>query len=112
MIPQKELQELANALKKTPEYDRMMAGRRSVTAQYRQTLPAFEREHAQLYRQKLPEAEMISRLKALYAKYRDFLEKQEMREYLEAVRAYRKLVSACVLQLNRLLEADGPGRLF
>ncbi len=112
MMPQKELQELADALKKTPEYERMMASRRSVMNQYRQLMSAFEREHAQLYRQKLPEAEMISRLKALYAKHRNFLEKQEVREFLEAARTYQKLVSACVLQLNRLLEADGPGRLF
>jgi len=112
MMPQKELQELANALKRTQEYDQMLACRRKVMAQYRQMMSSFEREHAQLYRQKLPEAEMISRLKALYAKYKDFLGKDDVREFLEAARTYQKLVSECVSYLNRLLEADGPGRTF
>jgi cell fate (sporulation/competence/biofilm development) regulator YlbF (YheA/YmcA/DUF963 family) len=112
MVPQKELQELANALKKTGEYENMMQNRRNVMNKYRQMMTGFEREHAQLYRQKLSEEEMISRLKALYAKYQDFLGKDDVLQFLEAARTYQKLVSECVAQLNRLLEADGPGRMF
>ena len=112
MTPNKELQELAAALKKTPEYEQMMSRRTNLMAKYRQMMTGFEREHSQLYRQKMPEADMIARLKALYAKYKDFLEQEDVRGFLEAARNYQKLVSESIAYLNRLLEADGPGRLF
>ena len=112
MTPNKELQELADALKRTPEYEQMMAQRKNVMAKYRQMMTGFEREHTQLYRQKLSEADMIARLKALYEKYRDFLGQDDVRVFLEAARNYQKLVSESISYLNRLLETDGPGRLF
>ena len=112
MTPNKELQELASALKKTPEYEQMMNRRTNIMTKYRQMMSSFEREHSQLYRQKLPEEDMIARLKALYAKYKDFLEQEDVRGFLEAARNYQKLVSDSISYLNRLLEADGPGRLF
>ncbi len=112
MTPNKELQELAAALKKTPEYDQMMSRRRGLMTNYRQMMASFEREHSQLYHQKLSEADMIARLKALYAKYKDFLEQEDVRSFLGAARNYQKLVSESISYLNRLLEADGPGRLF
>jgi hypothetical protein len=112
MMPQKELQELANALKTTEEYERMIASRRNVMKKYQQIMTAFEREHAQLYRQKLPEAEMIARLKSLFDKYKDFLGNEDVHKFLEAARAYHRLVSECMAQLNRLLDAEGPGRKY
>lgn len=112
MTPNKELQELANALRKTPEYEQMMSRRKDIMTKYRQMMTGFEREHTQLYRQNLPEADMIARLKALYEKYKGFLEQQDVRGFLEAARNYQKLVSESIAYLNRLLEADGPGRMF
>ncbi len=112
MVPNKELQELANALKHTSEYEKMMTLRRNVTNKYRQQMMGFEREHSRLYRQNLPEADMVARLKELYMQYKDFLEKEDVRGFLEAARTYQKLVSECITYLNRLLESDGPGRMF
>lgn len=112
MVPNKELQELAAALKRTAEYEQMVAKRKEIVGKYRQMMTNFEREHTQLYHQKLPEMEMIARLKALYAKYKDFLEQDDVRVFLQAARAYQKLVSECVSYLNRLLESEGAGRMF
>ena len=112
MMPNKELQELANALKHTSEYEQMVKLRRNVTNNYRQHMMSFEREHTRLYRQNLPEAEMVARLKELYVQYKGFLEKEEVRSFLEAARTYQKLVSECIAYLNRLLESEGSGKMF
>ena len=112
MTPNKELQDLAAALRKTPEYEHMMNRRKLLMTKYRQMMTGFEREHSQLYRQRMPEADMLMRLKALYAKYKDFLEQEDVRSFLEAARSYQKLVSDSISYLNKLLETDGPGRLF
>jgi len=108
MIPSKELQELAAAIKKTPEYIQMAALRRNamLNPRYGRQMYFFEREHARLYNMGLPEAEISARLKKLYSDFRGLLEAEEIKKYVESARAYQKLVTESIAYLNKNLELN------
>ena len=108
MIPNKELLELAQALKRSAEYTEMMRLRRRVVGHPRYGRQAlfFEREHARLYNMGLPEAEMALRIKKLYTDFRDLLQEEEVKRFVESTRIYQKLIMDCIAYLNRNLEVS------
>jgi cell fate (sporulation/competence/biofilm development) regulator YlbF (YheA/YmcA/DUF963 family) len=108
MIPNKELQELAQALKRSAEYNEMMQLRRHVLEHPRfgRQMLMFEREHARLYSLGLAQAEAELRQKKLYAEYRALLAEEEVKRFIESTRAYQRMVSESIAYLTRLLETN------
>jgi cell fate (sporulation/competence/biofilm development) regulator YlbF (YheA/YmcA/DUF963 family) len=107
MIPNKELQELAQALKRSAEYSEMMQLRRRVLEHPRfgRQMMMFEREHARLYGLGLPQPEIELRQKKLYADFRALLAEEEVKRFFEASHIYQKMISESITYLNRQLDA-------
>jgi|AGTN01.2.fsa_nt_gi hypothetical protein len=109
MLPKKELQALAGALKATSEYtDTTRLRRRIMESAMGRTMQSFEREHTRLLNLGLPEKESAERLKKLYAGYNSFLGQPAVREYIKAAQGYQKTVSESIEYLNGLLDMGGP----
>lgn len=108
MIPNKELQELAQALKRSAEYNEMTQLRRRVLEHPRfgRQMLMFEREHARLYSLGLQQADIALREKKLYMDYRAMLAEEEVKRFIESTHAYQKMISESIAYLNRLLEAS------
>jgi hypothetical protein len=110
MVPKKELQELAGALKGTTEYsDATRLRRRILEGPMGRAMQSFEREHTRLLNMGLPEKETAEKLRKLYADYNAFLEQTAVREYIRASQNYRKVVSESIEYLNGLLDMSGAG---
>lgn len=109
MLPKKELQELAGALKASPEYtDTLRLRRRIVESPMGRTMQGFEREHTRLLNLGLPEKEAAERIKKLYADYSTFLEQPAVKEYVKASQSYRKAILESFEYLNSMLDMGGP----
>jgi cell fate (sporulation/competence/biofilm development) regulator YlbF (YheA/YmcA/DUF963 family) len=108
MIPNKELQELAQALKRSAEYIEMMQLRRRVLEhpKFGRQMLMFERERTRLYSLGLQQADIDLREKKLFTDYRTLLAEEEVKRFIEATHAYQKMVSESIAYLNRLLEAN------
>lgn len=108
MLPNKELQELALAVKKSSEYNEMTALRKKAMGhpRYGRQMYIFEREHARLYSLGLTEAELAVRMKKLYSEFKGLFEAEEIRRYIESTRIYQKLVIEIMTYLNRNLEVN------
>jgi hypothetical protein len=108
MIPNKELQDLTLAIKKSSEYTEMMSFRKRVmeNQRYGRQMYIFEREHARLYNMGLPEAELSLKLKKLYVDYKGLLEAEEVKKYVESTRIYQKMIFESITYLNRNLELN------
>lgn len=105
MVPKKELQELAGALKATSEYtDTARMRQRILGSTMGPTMQGFEREHTRLLNLGLPEKEATERLKLLYAKYGPFLEQPAVKEYVRVSEGYRKTITESFEYLNSLLD--------
>jgi hypothetical protein len=108
MLPNKELQELAQAFKRSAEYNEMAQQRRRVLEHPRfgRQMLMFERERARLYSLGLQQAEAALREKKLYADYRALLAEEEVKKFIEATHGYQRMVSESIAYLNKLLEAN------
>lgn len=106
MIPSKELQELAQALKRSAEYVEMMQLRRRVieNPKFGRQMLMFERERARLYSMGLQREEVAQREKKLFADYRALLAEDEVKKFIEATRVYQNMITESMEYLNRLLE--------
>jgi hypothetical protein len=106
MIPNKELQELTQAIKRSSEYAEMSNLRKRVMEhpRYGRQMYFFERENARLYGMGLPEAELTVRLKKLYTEFKGLLEVEEVKKYMESTRVYQKMIVESITYLNRSLE--------
>jgi hypothetical protein len=67
-------------------------------------MSSFEREHLRLLNLGLPEADAAARLKKLYADYAEFLERQDVKDYVKAAQDYQKMISENISFLNGLLD--------
>ncbi len=113
MLPKKELQELANALKASSEYtDTIRLRRRIMESQMGRTMQTFEREHTRILNLGLPEKEAAERLKKLYADYGTFLEQPAVKEYIKTSQSYQKTISESFGYLNSLLDMSGSGTRY
>ena len=83
MLPKKELQALANTLKATPEFNRMVKQRRLIMqdAKLSRAMLTFEREHAKIMRYDFPEDKMAIHIKNLFNDNKIFLETDEVKSY-------------------------------
>ena len=109
MLPKKELQELAGALRTTPEYtDTMRLRHRILGGPMGRTMQVFEREHTRLLNLGLPEKEAAERLRKLYTGYSAFLEQPAVKEYVKVSEGYRKTITESFEYLNGLLDMGGP----
>ena len=108
MIPNKELQELAQALKRSSEYTEMIQLRRQVMGHPRfgRQMMMFEREHTRIFSQGLQQADAEQRLKKLYADYRTLLAEAEVKKFMESTQAYQKMIGECISYLNKSLEIN------
>jgi hypothetical protein len=106
MIPNKELLDLTQAIKRSSEYTEMMSFRKRVmeNQRYGRQMYIFEREHARLFNMGLPEAELSLKLKKLYTDFKGLLEAEEVKKYVEATRIYQKMIFESIAYLNRSLE--------
>ena len=106
MLPKKELQELAHALKTTPEYTEMVRRRRRIMGNPRlsRVMMYFEREHARVLHIELSESEYAARLKKLYANYKGFFALEDVRQYIEAAKNYQKIIEQSIDYLYVLME--------
>ena len=109
MLPKKELQELAGALKASNEYtDTVRLRRRILESPMGRMMQGFEREHTRILNLGLPEKEAAERLKKLYTEYSTFLDQAVVKEYVKASQGYRKTISESFEYLNSLLDMGGP----
>lgn len=108
MLPKKELQELADALKATPEFSEMVKQRRFILRNPRlgRAMMNFEREHARIMRHDFPEDQVSSHLKNLFNENKAFLEAGEVKAYMKATQGYHNMVTQCVDYLNGLLDVN------
>jgi hypothetical protein len=113
MVPKKELQELAGAIRTTNEYtDTVRLRRRIMESPIGRTMQGFEREHTRVLNLGLPEKEASQRLKKLYADYSAFLEQPAVKEYIKASQNYRKTITESFEYLNSLLDMGGSAGHF
>lgn len=106
MLPGKELEALAAAIKATPEYTLVMQRRKAVTASpllYRQ-MQSFERAHARILGLDISVAEADAQLKKLYSDYKAFLESEDIKAYIAATRQYQDMIVRFMRYLNQLLD--------
>lgn len=108
MLPKKELQELANTLKATPEFNEMIKQRRLIIQNPRlgRVMMNFEREHARIMHHDFPEDQVASHLKNLFNQNKAFLETAEVKAYMKATQEYHQMVTQCVDYLNGLLDVS------
>jgi cell fate (sporulation/competence/biofilm development) regulator YlbF (YheA/YmcA/DUF963 family) len=108
MLPKKELQDLANALRSTPEFSEMISQRRLIMRNPRlsRAMMTFEREHARIMHHDFPEEQVASHLKNLFAENKVFLETAEVKAYMKATQEYHQMVTQCVDYLNGLLDVS------
>ncbi len=106
MMPNKELQELAQALKRSSEYTEMMQLRRQIMENPRLGRPMmmFEREHTRLYNLGLQQVDIEPRLKKLYTDYQTLLAEAEVKRFIESTHIYQKMIGDCISYLNKNLE--------
>lgn len=108
MLPKKELQELAGALRAMPEYaDVAKLRRRILEGSMGRAMQGFEREHTRILNLGLAEKEATEMLRKLYADYSAFLEQATVREYIKASQNYRKTITESIEYLNGLLDMGG-----
>ena len=114
MLPRKELQELARALKTTPEYTEMVQQRKKIMLNQRlnRMMISFEREYIWLLNLDLSEEDKATRLNKLYLNYKDFLKQEEVRSYIEATHRHQKVISDSIRFLNGLLDVSNSGRVY
>lgn len=110
MIPNKELQELAQALKRSSEYTEMMQLRKRVMEHPRlgRLMAMFEREHTRISSLGLQPADIEQRLKKLYDDYQTLLAESEVKKFIESIHVYEKMIGECISYLNKNLEANRP----
>ncbi len=108
MLPKKELQDLANALKATQEFNEMVNQRRLIMKNPRlgRVMINFEREHARIMHHDFPEDQVSSHLKKLFNDNKAFLEAGEVKAYMKATQGYHSMVTQCVDYLNGLLDVN------
>ena len=106
MIPNKELQELAQALKRTAEYNEMLQLRKRVIEHPRlgRQMIMFEREHTRLYNLGLQQVDVEPKLKKLYTDYNALLNEAEVKKFIESTHVYQKMIAECISYLNKNLE--------
>lgn len=109
MLPKKELQALAGALKTSAEYtDTVRLRRRIMETPMGRVMQNFEHEHTRILNLGLPENEAAERLKKLYAGYSAFLEQPAVKEYIKATQGYQKTIAESFEYLNGLLDISSP----
>lgn len=108
MLPKKELQDLADALKATAEFSEMVKQRRLILRNPRlgRAMMNFEREHARLMRHDFPEDQVASHMKNLFNENKAFLETVEVKAYMKVTKEYHNMVTQCVDYLNGLLDVS------
>ncbi len=108
MIPNKELQDLAQALKRSAEYIEMMQVRRRVleNPRFGRQMLMFERERARLYSLGLQREDVAQREKKLFADHRALLAEEEVKRFIEATHTYQNMISESIEYLNRMLEVN------
>ncbi len=106
MIPNKELQELAQALKRSSEYTEMMQIRRQTMEHPRlgRLLMMFEREQKRIFGSGLQQAEIEQKLKKLYDDYQTFLDEPGVKKFMESAHSYQKMIGECMSYLNKSLD--------
>lgn len=106
MMPNKELQELAQALKRSSEYTEMMQLRRRILGHPRlgRLMTMFEREQSRIYSLGLQQSDIEQRLKKLYADFQELLAEAEVKKFIDSARMYQKMIGECISYLNRSLE--------
>ncbi len=111
MIPKTALQQLAAAIKSTPEYAQIIDLRKRIFADPHlgSLMQSFEREHTRIFRSDIKENESELYLKKLYADHQRFLEQEPIRDYIKATQKYHEMISGFMDYLNQLLSI-GQGR--
>lgn len=108
MLPKKELQDLANALKATLEFNEVVKQRRLIIKNPRlgRAMMNFEKEHARIMHHDFPEDQVNSHLKNLFHENKAFLEASEVKAYMKATQGYHNMVTQCIDYLNGLLDVN------
>jgi len=106
MIPGKELQELARALSQSAEFTEMMKHRRSLSGnmQLARQMQYFEKEQERIVSGQGTAAEISAHIKRLLADNKILLEKEEVKSYLAATRAYQNMMSECFAMLYKAMD--------
>jgi cell fate (sporulation/competence/biofilm development) regulator YlbF (YheA/YmcA/DUF963 family) len=114
MLAKKQLQELAIALKATPEYTEMIRQRRKIMSSppLSRLMQNFEKEHRRLLNLDLPEKEAAAKLEKLYTDNRNFLESEDIRRYIKTTRDYQKMVLENINYLNMMLDTGDTGKQY
>ncbi len=114
MLPKKELQYLAKALKETPEYVQMLQYRRTIMKNPRlaKLMLSFERENMKVMHHDFPEDQVSAQIKKIYHEYKEFLEQEVVRGYTQAAQSYQKMVSSCIEYLNGLLDTSQTAKPY
>lgn len=114
MVPQKELQELARAMKQSDEYMQMIKLRNKIMSEPalgRQML-AFERDQARLIKSNMSDTDVSTRFKQLNTQYKAMLEREDVKGFVTAATRYQKMVTDSFATLNRMLDINGTGRPY
>lgn len=108
MLPKKELQLLAEAIKTQPEYTKMIQCRKKIISapNIGRMMQIFEREHAHIINLDISQDEIDTRIKKLYSDYKDFLGRPEISEYIKIVQSYHSMISQSIGYLNELLNIN------
>jgi cell fate (sporulation/competence/biofilm development) regulator YlbF (YheA/YmcA/DUF963 family) len=114
MIPNKELQDFARALKQTEEYTLMIKHRSKIMSDpmTSRQMMAFEREQARLIQSNIPETDMATRMKQLHTQYKALMDKEDVKNFLAAAGRYQKMIADSFVALNRALETGGQNRQY
>ncbi len=114
MIAKKQLQELANVLKATPEYTEMVRQRRKIMSNQalNRLMQSFEKEHRRLLNLDLSEKDTAAQLEKLYTDNKRFLENEDIRRYIKTTQNYQRTISENINYLNMLLDTGNVGNQY
>lgn len=106
MVPKRELQALANALKATHEYTQMARLRTQILSDPHlgTKMQNFEHEHARLIGLNLPDEQINARLKTLYDNNKAFLDMPQIKQFSKATQNYHDMIAQSIGYLNDLLD--------
>jgi cell fate (sporulation/competence/biofilm development) regulator YlbF (YheA/YmcA/DUF963 family) len=111
MIPNKELQDLARALKNSAEYGEMLKLRKKVldNAALSGRMMAYEKEQRRIFNSGTDPQAVSEQIKRLNAGYGEFLNQSDVRTYVNAVNVYQKMIDSCFTALDKALDVQGGG---
>jgi cell fate (sporulation/competence/biofilm development) regulator YlbF (YheA/YmcA/DUF963 family) len=111
MIPNKELQDLARALTNTSEYTEMLKSRKRILENpvLGKRMMALDREQERIAGSHLSAEAASEQIKKLHAQYKDFLENNDVKAFINAADLCQKMIDDCFDRLNKALEIKQSG---